>query len=326
MTDIDPGETVVPEVPETAPAPAEATSEPEAPPVVITPPMVLTPDEAEALAKEHGLRPIGLRPPIPDYLRQMWARRFFVIELSRAREQSTNADSRLGQFWQVLNPLLNIAVYFLVFGVLFKANRTVPDYISFLVIGVFVFTYTQQTVLGGSKSIANNLGLVRALHFPRALMPLSVVIEEFFTLATAMTVCILIVLLNHEGITFAWLLLPVALALQTMFNLGLAFIVARMTERVRDVGQLLPFLLRTWLYLSGVVFPIQPFAQEHPGILGFLVSFNPGAVFIELARDALLSSYSTPPITWVYAVFWAVITLTVGFVYFWKAEEKYGRG
>ena len=289
-------------------------------------PTPLTSAEAADLAKANGLKPIGLRPPIPDYLRQMWARRYFVIELSRAREQSSNAESRLGQFWQVLNPLLNIAVYFLIFGVLFKANRSVPDYISFLVIGVFVFTYTQQTVLGGARSISSNLGLVRALHFPRALMPLSVVIEELFTLATAMTICVVIVLLNGEGITFAWLLLPVTLALQTMFNFGLALTLARMTERVRDVAQLLPFLLRTWLYLSGVVFPIQTFAAEHKGVVGFLLTFNPGAVYIELARDALLTSYTTPRITWVYAVFWAVVALVGGFVYFWKAEEKYGRG
>ncbi len=301
----------------------EAPAEETAAPVLAT---VLTSEESAELARTYGLKPIGLRPTIPDYLRQMWARRYFVIELSRAREASANAESRLGQFWQILNPLLNIAVYFLVFGILFKATRSVPDYISFLVIGVFVFTYTQQTVLGGARSIASNLGLVRALHFPRALMPLSVVIEEFFTLATAMAVCIVIVLLNGEGITAAWLLLPVALALQTMFNLGLAFIVARMTERVRDVAQLLPFLLRTWLYLSGVVFPIQTFAQEHGGWIGFVLSFNPGAVFIELARDALLSTYTVPPITWAYGVFWAVATLLVGFVYFWKAEEKYGRG
>jgi teichoic acid transport system permease protein len=60
--------------------------------------------------------------------------------------------------------------------------------------------------------------------------------------------------------------------------------------------------------------------------VGFLASFNPAAVFIELARDCLLTSYSVPAITWVYAVFWAVVTLVGGFIYFWKAEARYGRG
>ena len=287
---------------------------------------ILTAEEAADLAATHGLHPIGLRPSIPSYLRQLWARRFFIIELSRAREQSNNAESRLGQFWTVLNPLLNIAVYFLIFGLLFKANRTTPNYISFLVIGVFIFTYTQSSVLQGARSIANNLGIVRAFHFPRAVLPVSTVVEELFSLAPALVICMVIVLLTCEGISPAWLLMVPALFLQTGFNLGLVFIMARLTERIRDVAQLLPFFLRTWLYLSGVVFPIQTFAQDHPGPVAFLLTFNPGAVYIELVRDALLTSYTVPPITWVYAVFWAVSALLTGFIYFWKAEARYGRG
>ena len=310
-----------------APPAAPAPAAPAAPvPVVRPTARVLTATEASSLAKENGLTPIGIRPSIPDYLRQIWQRRHFVVELSRAREQSANAESRLGQFWQVLNPLLNIAVYFLIFGVLFQARRAVPNYIAWLVIGVFIFTYTQSTVMGGARSISKNLGLVRALHFPRALMPISVVVEELFSLATAMFICIIIVLLTGEGITFAWLLLIPALILQTMFNLGLAFVFARVTERVSDVSQLLPFFLRTWLYVSGVVFPITTFAEDHPGTISFLLTFNPATVYVELARDALLTSYSVPPITWVYGVFWAVFTLVAGFIYFWKAEERYGRG
>jgi len=317
--------TATPEVttsPETTAPVVEAS---QAPPTPVLAPR-LTTAEASALAKESGLKPIGLRPAIPLYLKMIWERRYFVIELSRAREQSNNAESRLGQLWQVLNPLLNIAVYFLIFGIIFAAKRQVDDYISFLVIGVFIFTYTQATVLGGARSIANNLGIVRALHFPRALLPLSVVIEEFFALGTALVICFIIVLLNGEGVSFAWLLLIPALMLQTMFNFGLAMILARMTERVRDVTQLLPFLLRTWLYLSGVVFSLATFTANKPEWISFVLSFNPAAVYIELVRDSLLTSYSVAPITWAYAVFWAFVTLIGGFVYFWKAEERYGRG
>lgn len=286
----------------------------------------LTSDQASALAHEYELKPMGVRPSIPVYVRQCWDRRHFVVELSKAREQSENSESRLGQAWRLLNPLLNSAVYFLVFGVIFKGRGTVSNYIAFLVIGVFFFTYTQQAVLGGSRSIVANMTLVRALNFPRALLPISVVVEEFYTLIPAIIVSVVIVLLTHEGISGWWLMLIPALMLQTLFNLGLAMILARMTERVRDVQKLLPFVMRTWLYLSGVVFPIGKLASEHAPWVGFLASFNPAAVYIELARDCLLTSYSVPPITWAYGVFWALITFIGGFIYFWKAEERYGRG
>jgi teichoic acid transport system permease protein len=283
-------------------------------------------ERASEMAAEHGLRLVGVRPPLGDYVQRIWARRHFLVELSRAREQSESAGSRLGQLWRVLNPLLNVAVYFLVFGVVLKVNRSVPNYLSFLVIGVFVFTYTQASVMGGSRSIANNLGLVRALHFPRALMPLAAVIEEIFPLAAALAICVIVVLAQGEGLSLMWLLLPVALLLQTMFNFGLALILARVTESVRDVTMLLPFLLRTWLYLSGVVFPIQEYGQDHGGLVGLLIRANPGAVFVELARDCLLTSYVAPAGTWAWGVGWGVVLLGAGFVYFWRAEARYGRG
>jgi teichoic acid transport system permease protein len=290
------------------------------------PSAALTPDQLARLVSDQGLRPIGVRPSIPAYVRQMWQRRHFVVELSRARDESENADSRLGKLWSLLNPILNTLVYFLVFGLIFQGRGTVENYIAFLVIGVFIFTYTQKSIRTGAGAIVNNITLVRALHFPRALLPLSTVIEELLTLGPSLLICFAVVLLTGEGIHWAWLLLIPALLLQSMFNTGLVFIFARMTERVRDVAKLLPFMLRTWFYVSGVVFPIGTVVKRAPEWVAFLLQFNPAAVFVELARDALLQSYSVPPITWVYAVFWGVVTLVVGFVYFWKAEEKYGRG
>jgi teichoic acid transport system permease protein len=288
--------------------------------------LVISQERASEPAAEHGLRLVGVRPPLADYVQRIWARRHFLIELSRAREQAESAGSRLGQLWRVLNPLLNVAVYFLIFGVVLKVNRSVPDYLSFLVIGVFIFTFTQSSVMGGSRSIANNLGLVRALHFPRALMPLAAVVEEIFPLLAALGICVVVVLIQGEGVSTMWLLLPVSLVLQTMFNSGLALILARVTESVRDVTMLLPFLLRTWLYLSGVVFPIQQYGHEHEGLVGLLIRANPGAVYVELSRDCLLTTYDVPPGTWVWAVAWGFVMLGAGFVYFWRAEARYGRG
>jgi teichoic acid transport system permease protein len=280
-----------------------------------------------ALASEFGLQTMGLRPPFILYLRRIWNRRYFIIELSRAREESNNAESRLGQIWTVLNPLLNAAVYFLIFGVLLNARRAIPDYIAWLVIGVFLFGYTQRAMLDGARAVSGNLGIVRALHFPRAMLPISVVLEELFTLGTAMLICAIIVVLTGAGISLWWLVLIPSVALQTLFAAGLALTFARITERVRDVAQLLPFLARTWLYLSGVVFSLHNFAHGHALWVQVILYLNPGAVYVELGRGALL--HSTNPIqwyTWAGAVGWAIVGSLFGMVYFWRAEARYGRG
>src|SRR6266702_8448219 len=72
------------------------------------------------LAARHNLRPSALRPALPAYCRQLWQRRHFILAFATARNVAMYTEARLGQLWQVLTPLLNSAVYYLIFGILFK--------------------------------------------------------------------------------------------------------------------------------------------------------------------------------------------------------------
>ncbi|MFD3826380.1 ABC transporter permease, partial [Streptomyces sp. NPDC058625] len=128
---------------------------------------------AAELAAKYGLTVSGARPSLVEYVRQLWGRRHFILTFSRAKLTAQYSQAKLGQLWQVATPLLNAAVYFFIFGLLLGARRGIPDdvYVPFLVTGVFVFTFTQSSVLAGVRAIAGNLGLVRALHFPRASLP-----------------------------------------------------------------------------------------------------------------------------------------------------------
>ena len=293
------------------------------PPVTVAP---VNGPAAAALAAEHGLSPIAARPPLGAYIRELWSRRQFVVAFASARNIATFADARLGQVWQVLTPLLNAGVYFLIFGLLLNTQRGVHNYIAFLVIGIFVFTYTQRSVLAGSRAISTNLSLIRALHFPRATLPFAYTIIELQQLAVSMVVMAAIVLATGEPVTWQWLLVLPILFLQSMFNVGASLFVARVGARVTDVAQLLPFILRTWLYVSGVFYSIAHFTKHAPHVVKVLLDANPGAVYIELIRDALLEEHVAVTFAWPYAVFWAVFGLAAGFVYFYQAEETYGRG
>src|SRR5690606_11950055 len=106
--------------------------------------------------------------------------RHFILAFSQAKLLAQYSKARLGQVWQVLTPLLNAFVFFLIFGVLLGARGGMSneDYIPFLVTGVFVFAFTQSSAMAGVKSISNNLGLVRALHFPRASLPISFCLQQ----------------------------------------------------------------------------------------------------------------------------------------------------
>ena len=278
------------------------------------------------LAGQYGLAQSGARPTLLAYTRQLWGRRHFIVEYARARNQAQYTATALGQAWQILTPLLNAAVFYLIFGLLINTSRGVDNYVAFLVVGVFIFTYTQRAVLSGSRSISGNLGLVRALHFPRATLPLASTVMELQQLLVAMVVLGAIVLATGEPLTLSWLLIIPALLLQTLFNSGLALIFARITARVRDMEQLLPFALRSWQYASGVFFVIHEYAKDQPIVVKVLLEGNPAAVYIEIVRGAFMASYPVQPYVWPLAVFWGLVTFAVGFVYFWRAEERYGRG
>ncbi|MDT0306561.1 ABC transporter permease [Streptomyces sp. DSM 44917] len=286
------------------------------------------------LAARHGLSVSGARPSLPDYVRQLWGRRHFIVAFSQAKLTAQYSQAKLGQIWQVLTPLLNALVYFLIFGLLLggRGGMSNEEYIPFLVTGVFVFTFTQASVLAGVKSIPGNLGLVRALHFPRAALPISFSLQQLQQLLYSMVVLVAVAVGFGHLPSFAWLLVLPALALQLAFNIGLAMIFARLGSGTPDLAQLMPFVLRTWMYASGVMFPLRHMVEERanwPDWVADILEANPAAVYMDLIRYALIDGdyhNSIPGTTWLFALGWAAVIGIGGFVYFWKAEEQYGRG
>ncbi len=237
-------------------------------------------------AIEHGLRPSAQRPSIPAYLRQLWRRVHFIVAFATARNVAMYTEAKLGQLWQVLTPLLNAGVYFLIFGLLLHINRGVPNYLGFLVTGVFIFNFTQRSVISTSTVMTESLELIRALHFPRASLPLAYVMIEFQQMLLSMVVLIPILLLTGEPVTWYWLLAIPALMLQAIFNVGVGLFAARLGAQVNDFSQLLPFLMRTWLYVSGVLFSI-PVVSSNATVVA-LLELNPAALYITLTRNALM--------------------------------------
>jgi teichoic acid transport system permease protein len=311
------------------------------------------------LAARYGLRPSSARPSLISYLRLVWQRRHFIVAYATARSVSMYTEARLGQLWQVLTPLLNSAVYYLVFGILFQANRGISHYTAFLVTGVFIFGFTERSIVVGSSVMRANLALIRALHFPRACLPLAYVLVEFQQLLVSMLVLFAIVLSTGEPLTWYWLFLVPVLVMQATFNMGAALILARVGAGAQDVTQLVPFLTRIWRYFCGVMYSIASLPATLPEWAKNVLSLNPAAVYISLTRNAIMSSYRNdapgaqpfnaakcavftakkipdlqaychPDVLtselWLAGIGWAVVTLMVGVVFFWQAETRYGRG
>lgn len=275
------------------------------------------------LADEFGLVSASKIPSLFDYLKSTWRRKDFIAELADARSTQQYSDSLLGRIWQLITPLLNAAIYYFIFGILLGTSKGIENFTAFLVAGVFVFNFMQVTVTAASASIPKNDRLIKAIHFPKLVLPLATVVQQIQQYFVSLAVLLVIVLVTGEPLTWMWLTLPLVLAMQVLFTTGFALILARWGARSRDINQLLPFFTRTWRYVSGVFFSITIFTATMPEAVGTALLLNPGAVYIDLVRDSLMVSESSDPLIWIMGAVWAVVFFVVGLVYFYRGEKKY---
>jgi teichoic acid transport system permease protein len=278
---------------------------------------------ARELADDFGLVSASKIPSLLDYLKSTWRRKDFIAELADARSTQQYSDSLLGRIWQLITPILNAAIYYLIFGVLLGTNKGIENFTAFLVAGVFVFNFMQVTVTAASASIPKNDRLIKAIHFPKLVLPLATVVQQIQQYFVSLAVLLVIVLATGEPLTVMWLTLPLVLAMQVLFTTGFALILARWGARSRDINQLLPFFTRTWRYVSGVFFSIAVFTADMPGAVGIGLQLNPGAVYIDLVRDSIMVSESSDPLIWIMGAIWAIVFFAVGLVYFYRGEKKY---
>ncbi|MFD3550226.1 ABC transporter permease [Streptomyces sp. NPDC058655] len=316
-----------------APTPSKATpvTTATAPPTAAAAAARPIPPELSELAARHGLTLSGARPTLPQYVGQLWGRRHFVSAYATARMQAQYSTAKLGQVWHLVTPLLNAAVYYVIFGIVMRASHNVPDYVPFLITGIFVWDFIGSSVNAGTRAVHGNRGLVRALHFPRASLPISTVVQLFQQLLVSMAALAVLLLAFGQTPAPSWFLAAPVLLLTAVFAAGCAMAMARIGSKNPDVSQLMPFVLRTWMYSSGVMWSIDQMlsTDQLPHWVSTALKLNPAAVYIDLMRFALIDSFpahALPPHVWPVAIGWALLAGAGGFIYFWKAEEEYGRG
>lgn len=255
-----------------------------------------------------------------NYVKDLWSRREFAWYLASGNLKARNASTALGLFWWVLNPLLLGLVYFLVFGIIFGGSRP-DDYIGYLLSGMFVFHFTNQSMTGGANSILQNSKLLANLKFPRMVLLISAVIESLVGFLASIPVFYLIAGLAigvWPGYRILWLvpLIPI----QVLFNLGLAGLVARLAVPFRDITNFLPYANRLWLYLSPIIWPLT-FLEDQSTTILRVVEINPMFHLIAMYRTALLG-YPFDPGALLASVVWAVALLVIGSALFVTYENR----
>lgn len=291
----------------------------------------------------EGMVQLGGLPPVSDYVKSVWGRREFAVNLAAGQLRAQNFDTLLGNLWHLLNPLLLVGVYYLMFGVILDFSRGTPNFVGFLAVGIFVYTFLQKSIISGATSIVGNVGLIRSLQFPRAILPVSNVLKEVMAFGSTVVVMMLTIILTEiqacSGsdtpsicsafqipISITWLVFIPIFALMLLFVQGAAFMTARLTDHIRDTTNLLPYIFRIGFYLSGVLYSVDRFVQEEWVKQLFIA--NPFFAYITLVRHYLMPTYVGSDVNelWISGALWAVGAFIGGLLFFRAREKRYGRG
>lgn len=271
----------------------------------------------------RGMRKLNVRPPLTLYLKQLWGRRHFIFTDARYRAFRTAKSYNLWRFWLIAQPMLDAAMYGLIFGFLLKTSRGVDNFVGFLILGVTFFGFMTALVNGGQSLIQTSKNFIQAFSFPKAALVFSQSLRYLIDNLPALLVAIVVGLIAQWEKPLSWtiaLVIPLTLLMWT-FGTGLMLIVARITAFLPDFKVIINVGIRAWFFGSGIFFPLERFA--HSPTLYQIFSRNPGYIFLTAVRDCVL--YATAPSlhTWLTLSAWAIGTLIAGLVFFWRAEERY---
>lgn len=270
-----------------------------------------------------GLYEVGRRPSLGAYLAEAWRRRSFAYTLAGHRLVAGLLRNRLGLLWIVLKPLFTATIYGTIFGLILSSSARPTDWVPYLITGVFVFEFFTGCFTNGSRAITSNARLVQSLGFPRILLPVSVVIEQAMRMVPIVILLAILLLVFGVPISWSWLLIVPILALMGVFNLGVALIVARLSVWVRDVQQFIPTVNRILFYASSIFFQVDLIFADQPVLLA-IAHLIPTYDFVALARDVMLVGHPAPLLAVIAAPVWTVLAISIGVVYFWQAEARYG--
>ena len=240
--------------------------------------------EDEFTGQRHVYVPhsVGL-PPLRSYVRELWRRREFAMELARTKLREQNFDTVFGQLWLVLNPMLLALVYFILVDILRASDSRNSEFFAHLVAGLFAFMIIHNAMTVGVRSVTKGGRLILNSAFPRALLPLSAVITAFMRFVPTFVIYIPIHLASGLPVNANLLWVVPILALLLLVASGLAMLVAAAQVYFRDLSNFLPYALRIWLYVSPVLY----YADEVPKRYQWLLDVNPVGGLLTAWSDVL---------------------------------------
>ena len=258
-------------------------------------------------------------PILPKYFSDIWHRREFAVELSRANLRSQEASSFFGRMWLVINPLFLGAVYFALVSIISNGAHSGTDYMAHLLAGLFAYQFFSQSMINGSKSVLGVGKLVINRSFPRLILPISSVLIALYRFLPSIVVYLFFHLVTKQPLSINQLYAIPAFLMIFLFSIGVATLLATVQIYFRDLKSFLPYASRILLYTT----PILYYADAIPENLKFLAYANPLFGMFGAWGDALVRGEVPATSLWISGLLWSLGTFLLGIFVFLSREREF---
>ncbi|WP_405097448.1 ABC transporter permease [Oceanobacillus sp. FSL H7-0719] len=223
-----------------------------------------------------------------NYIQEMLKRKDLLYYLVKSGLKAEHRNSYLGYFWWLLDPLMNVLVYY--FLVVIVLNRGGENYPLFLVVGLVVWRWISTSINSSSRSILRYSSIINQVSLPKALFPLSFTLTQLFNFVFGLVVIALFLIIYGVMPTWLVLYLPVLILLQLVVHVALGLVLGYITIFVRDIENLMTYITRIFFYASPIIWEGGRLLNSGkvPDWLMPLIEYNPVAILVTSYRDILI--------------------------------------
>lgn len=255
--------------------------------------------------------------------RSALANRYLVQQLTWREISGRYRGSLVGLLWSFVNPLILLAMYTFVFGVVFKARwglerETTFDFSLVLFAGLIVHQLLAECINRGPSLISGNPSYVKQVVFPLEVLPMVALGSAVFHALVSLFILLLIWGVTHGGLPLAAISIPVILMPLCVLALGLGWFLSSTSVYLRDIGQIVGFLSMGLLFLAPIFYPV----SNVPEPMRSLLILNPLTYIVETLRATLVRGEFPSPGP--FALYWAIALVVFSLGYAWFQKTRAG--
>jgi lipopolysaccharide transport system permease protein len=271
-----------------------------------------------------------MRPPgVLQFVKRVLGSGETILLLTGAQLKSGNRDKLLGHVWSLLDPLLMLSVYYLVFGIGFRQAGDAPrEFVFYLFAGIVAWRFFGDSVGQSTGCLRSQRGLILSSDFPKAVIPIAICCARAYDLIWALIVVVFTAWIGGIPITYQILWLPGVIVVHVMLTLGACLLVAYLGLFFADTANIISAFLRLWVLAS----PIFYFARSEHGRNGIIppefidyYMLNPIVGLLDAYRDVLIWGETPSAGEFGYVVAFAIVILAAGIVVFSRGEGTFAK-